>query len=505
MKLSNRGSWSPSADSGQAQRRPRILVTDDRPEVVELVTRGLGERFDCEFTSGLEEARKMLADGTFQVALCDLRAPQELGLGQVEEIVQEHPKTAIVLITEVDDPELTERTFRLGAHGYLVKPFWPGQLLITIKNALRQRELELALQAESNAAAKRSQLLIDMAPVPIYVKDLERRYVLANEVADRIAGLKPGGLIGLTDSDFMSSESERIVAESDREVLAGASFEKVQTLLVAGQERTFLSVKFPFIDENGKTVGITGISTDITSNRLAESLREQLAAKEAGAIEDLRASRQETVERLALAIESKDVETGLHVARMAFLTAFLGAKLGFDHDQALLLRAAAPMHDVGKIATPDEILGKPGPLTAAEREVMKLHTIVGHQILAGSQSELLQMAAVIALTHHERWDGEGYPRGLLGEEIPLEGRIAAVADVFDAVLSNRCYRSSMSPAEAVALMRKGRGTYFDPQVVDVLLDNLEEILALRIVEESSGDPHSDGPLGNRAFADAARR
>jgi putative two-component system response regulator len=327
-----------------------------------------------------------------------------------------------------------------------------------------------------------------MAPVPIYVKDLERRYVMANEVSQKIVGLEPEDLIGRTDKEILPPESERITAESDREVLAGGTLERVQKLLVGGTERTFLIVKFPFLDERGRIAGITGIATEITSSGLVDSLREELAAKEAEAIEDLRASRQETVERLALAIETKDVVTGLHVARMASITAFLGAKLRLGADQTLLLRTAAPMHDVGKIATPDEILRKPGPLTPAERTVMERHTTFGHQILAGSKSRLLQIAAAIALTHHERWDGNGYPDGLEGEQIPLEGRIAAVADVFDAVLSDRPYRSALSWDDAVVLMHEGRGTHFDPRVVDLLLENLEEIRALRIATEPSPLP-----------------
>lgn len=459
--------------------RAHLLITDDRPEVMAMVEGGLGMRYDCEFTSSLEQAREKLAAGTFHVAICDLQTPKESGLTQVEEIARDYPETAIVLITDVDDPAVTERTFQLGAHGYLVKPFWPGQLLITVENALRQRELELGLKAESWAIEERSQLLSDMAPVPIYIKDLERRYVVANRVAHELAGLGPGKLIGLTDREFMTPEAERVAAESDREVLEGKTFEKVETMRVADQERTFLNLKFPLVDEDGRITGITGISTDITSKRLAESLREELTTAEAAAIEDLRASRQETVERLALAIETHDQETGLHVARMAAISAFLGAKLGFDEEQVLLLRAAAPMHDVGKIATPGEILRKPGPLTTEERTVMERHTTIGHQILADSKSELLQMAATIALTHHERWDGNGYPNGIAGEEIPLEGRVAAVADVFDALLSDRCYRGAMPAGDAVALIREGRGTQFDPQVVDVLLENIDEILGRR--------------------------
>jgi diguanylate cyclase (GGDEF)-like protein/PAS domain S-box-containing protein len=478
-----RGTSDPSLDSA-GTGRAHLLITDDRPEVMAMVEGALGKRYDCSFSSSLEEAREQLAGDAFQAAICDLQTSKEAGLTQVEEIVRDYPTTAIILITDVDDPEVTERTFQLGAHGYLVKPFWPGQLLITVKNALRQRELELALQAESLAIEQRSQLLSDMAPVPIYIKDTDRRYVVANKVAHELAGVEPGTLVGLTDRDFMPPEAERIAAEGDREVLEGRTFEKVETMSVAGETRTFLNLKFPLANEAGEISGITGISTDITSKRLVESLRNELTSTEAEALTELRASRQETVERLALAIETHDRETGVHVARMAAITALLGTKLGIDEDRILLLRAAAPMHDVGKIATPDAILQKAGPLTGAERKVMERHTVVGHQILADSKSELLQIAAMIALTHHERWDGYGYPQGLRGEDIPTEGRIVAVADVFDALISDRCYRSAMPVADAVALIRAGRGTQFDPLIADALLDNVEEILALRAVETS---------------------
>ncbi len=464
-----------------------------------MVEAGLGERYDCEFTSSLEQAREQLRTGTFDLAICDLQTSREAGLAQVEEIVHVHPETAIVLITDLDDPEVTERTFQFGAHGYLVKPFWPGQLLITVKNALRQRQLERALKAESGAVEGHLHLLSDTAPVPIYIKDSERRYVFANRVAHEMAGVKPGGMIGLLDRDFMPPQQERLAAESDREVLDGSTFEKLEKIRVAGQMRTFLHLKFPFVDADRQPAGITGISTDITAKRQAEALRRELSAAEANAIESLRVSRQETVERLSRAIETRDLETGLHVARMASITAYLAAKLGLDRDRVLLLRAAAPMHDVGKIATPDEILHKPGALTAGERVVMECHTTFGYQILADSNSELLQVGATIALSHHERWDGGGYPLGLKGERIPLEGRIAAVADVFDALLSDRSYRPAMSLEETIGLMREGRGSQFDPRVLDVLLANIEEILVIRTGTELSGDPGSITTPGKDEF------
>ncbi len=189
------------AEVGESTQGERILAVDDRPEVLRLVDRTLGEHYRCQFASSVAEAREKLADETFHLVLCDIQMPGESGLVLVEEITDQHPETAVVLVTGVDDPEVAEQTFRLGAHGYLVKPFWPGQLLITTMNALRQRDLELAQKAHSRTLEERMQLLMDMAPVPIYIKDTESRYVLANRVAQESAGLAPGELIGKTDAD----------------------------------------------------------------------------------------------------------------------------------------------------------------------------------------------------------------------------------------------------------------------------------------------------------------
>jgi putative two-component system response regulator len=137
------------------------------------------------------------------------------------------------------------------------------------------------------------------------------------------------------------------------------------------------------------------------------------------------------------------------------------------------------MHDVGKIGIPAEILRKPGPLTAEERTDMERHTVIGHSIFSHFESELSQIAARIALTHHEHYDGTGYPNGLVGEEIPLEGRLTAVADVFDALLSDRSYRSALPVDEAIAVMKEGSGAHFDPEIVGILLDHIGEALIIR--------------------------
>lgn len=469
-----------SAIAATRSAPPRVLATDDRPEVLRLVDRALSERYECRFARSVSEAREKLEREPIDLALCDIQMPGESGLDLAEEIARKYPQTAVVLVTGVDDPAVAERALELGAGGYLVKPFWPGQLAITAMNALRRHELELAHEAHRRTLEDRIKVLMNAAPVPIYIKDRERRYTIANRVAHEVAGMEPDELVGLTDRDFMSPESERITAAADRTILeGGATYEAEEQLIIAGVEKTFLTVKFPFVDDAGAIVGISGISTDITARQEAEELQEQLRSAQEQAIESLRASRQETVERLTRAIELHDEDTGRHVNRMASTAALLGRLVGMDREEMALLRTAAPMHDVGKVATPDQILRKKGPLTPNERTEMQRHTTIGHEILSGSDSELLQLAASIALTHHERWDGSGYPLGLKGKEIPLEGRIVAVADAFDAMLSDRCYRSALGVEEAAKTIASERETHFDPEIVDLLFSHYDEALSLR--------------------------
>lgn len=194
---------------------------------------------------------------------------------------------------------------------------------------------------------------------------------------------------------------------------------------------------------------------------------------------DLRASQEETIYRLSRAAEFRDDETGQHLQRMSWYCHLIGSKIGLDERTCELLRIASPMHDVGKLGIPDRILLKPGRLTPEEFSVMKTHAEIGYRILAESNAAPLKMAATIAYTHHEKWDGSGYPRGLKGEDIPLAGRVAAIADVFDALTSARPYKPAWTLEAALDLMRKGAGQHFDPELVGVFLTNFDEVLAIR--------------------------
>ena len=191
------------------------------------------------------------------------------------------------------------------------------------------------------------------------------------------------------------------------------------------------------------------------------------------AINQLERSQDETSRRLASAVEARDHETGEHIERVAEWSARVAERLGLDPERCELLRRASKLHDIGKIGVPDQILLKPGALSSDERRVMQRHAQIGRDILAGSDLQLLDLAATIAWTHHERVDGTGYPRALAADEIPLEGRIVAVVDVFDALTSDRPYRRALPLSEALELLEQGRGTQFDADVLDAFLDALE--------------------------------
>jgi putative two-component system response regulator len=194
---------------------------------------------------------------------------------------------------------------------------------------------------------------------------------------------------------------------------------------------------------------------------------------------DLYETRLQIIRRLSVAAEYKDNETGLHIVRMSGYCRALALAAGLDEDAADLIHSAAPMHDVGKIGIPDHILTKPAKLDPDEWEVMMTHTTIGAKIIGKHDNRLMVMARRIALTHHERWDGTGYPAGLAGEDIPLEGRIVALADVFDALTSKRPYKEAWPEDRACAHILEQRGRHFDPQLTDLFLGDLETLRAIR--------------------------
>ena len=196
-------------------------------------------------------------------------------------------------------------------------------------------------------------------------------------------------------------------------------------------------------------------------------------------LDEIESTQKEVVYTMGAIAESRSKETANHVKRVAAYSELLALKYGLSQSEAKLLRQASPMHDIGKVAIADSILNKPGAFTQQEREIMQEHSRLGYEMTKGSDRAILKTASVVAYEHHEKYDGTGYPQGLKGDEIHIYGRITALADVFDALGSDRCYKKAWSDDKIFTLIKEEREKHFDPKLVDIFFENIDEILAIR--------------------------
>lgn len=259
----------------------------------------------------------------------------------------------------------------------------------------------------------------------------------------------------------------------------------------------------PMIDQRDEVIGVLQLinaqkpsSADksemevVPFDELGVEIIQSLASQAAVAItnaqlnEKLKSAYLDTIYRLSVAAEYKDQDTASHIKRMSLYSKVLASHMGMNDREVELVLYASPMHDVGKLGVPDAILLKPGKLNAEERKVMENHTVYGAKIMEGSDSEVLEWSRVIAISHHEKWDGSGYPNNLRGKDIPLTGRLVALADVFDALTSRRPYKEPWPLEKAVDTIRSDSGTHFDPEVVEAFVENFEEI---RLIYEDHQD------------------
>ena len=335
---------------------PRVLIVDDEPYIRELIQRCLEmEGYDCHTAAHAEAALEALAAGEYELLVSDIHMPGKSGMELLAIVRQRHPDLAVLMVTGVDDRKVGIQALRLGAYGYLIKPFDVNELAINAANALQRRQLAL----------------------------------LSQQTQDRLEG-----------------EVRRRTAQ-------------------------------------------------------------------------IRRREEEIALRLVAAAEFRDTDTGAHVRRIGLYAAALAKLLGWPGSRVDDLRVAAMMHDIGKIGVPDSILLKPGPLLPEEFEIIKQHTVIGARILEHSDISLLRMAREIALSHHERWAGGGYPAGIDGERIPESARIVAVCDVYDALVHDRVYRKAIPEPQVLDMLRAQHGRHFDPRVLDAFLDQVDTFRGIR--------------------------
>jgi cyclic di-GMP phosphodiesterase len=322
------------------------------------------------------------------------------------------------------------------------------------EQAEREREREHALRRD----AQRDRLAFEAAPIGGIITGRDGVIQRVNQAMCDMTGYTADELIGM-DSSTLAHPDERPHSASVIDALwSGRSeterFDK-RYLHSSGRTIEARVALTTICDESDEVTQLFGQIEDITEARRTARELEQ--------------AQFEMLARLAAVAEFRDDDTGQHTRRVADLSVTIAQHLELPAADIELLRLAAPLHDVGKIAIPDAILGKSGKLTVEEFDEMKTHTTIGAQMLAGSAFALLEMAEQIALTHHEKWDGSGYPAGLAGDAIPIVGRIVAVADVFDALTHSRPYKPAWSRADAIAEIASQAGRHFDPQVLDAFL------------------------------------
>jgi PAS domain S-box-containing protein len=425
------------------------------------------------------QAREELTAHDFALVICDLGMPGETGTSLEGWLREEHPDVAVLIATGSTAPDMAAAAHALGACGYLTKPFKHDEVARTVVNALRRRRLEIE-DRESGDQQERFRKLVDQLPAIVYLWEAgaDGQCYYVSPAIEPVLGFAVEEWLadpGLWARRLHPEDRDRAVAEELRCRVGGEDLACEYRMLAKDGHVVWIRDEAIAIRNNGAPHHLQGLMYDVS------------AEKEAHA--SLRRSREETIRRLSRAAEFRDNETGGHIERMSRYCELIAARLGLRPELCEKLRIASPMHDVGKIGVTDAILLKPGPLDADERAEMERHAEMGYRILAGSGAELLDLAATIARTHHERFDGSGYPRGLKGEEIPLEGRIAAVADVFDALTSCRIYRAAFTRAEAFAMMQAERGSHFDPRVLDVFLEAECEIGAIM---ERAAVPSTNG-------------
>jgi len=245
---------------------------------------------------------------------------------------------------------------------------------------------------------------------------------------------------------------------------------------LAAGARDFIGKPF---DRNELLMRVRNLLDAQLAHRLVYDQKTMLEDMVRARTDELHRTRLQVVQRLGMAAEYRDEETGYHILRMSHSCALLARGAGWSESGCDLILNASPMHDIGKIGIPDAIMLKPGKFEPHEWEIMKTHAAIGGKLLEGDDSTLMRMAREIAITHHEKWDGSGYPNGLVGEAIPQSGRIAALADVFDALTSVRPYKNAWTVEAAVGYIEENSGKHFDPKLVEVFLRELSGIEAIR--------------------------
>jgi len=467
--------------------KKRILVVDDEQHICKIIDESLsGSDYDVAAFTKPAEAIEYLQGNPVDLVLTDLIMGGSSGLSILEATLQNHPDAIVIIMTAHPTVETAIEVLKKGGYDFLVKPFKLELLGSTIRRGLAHQKVlrdNLSLKGQVDFLKVSNTFLRSGADLDSYLELVLKSCSAELEAtASAVMEIDPesGGLLRClehadNEADRASVVDERLLAHF-RRTRTGQPFIQSESITVDGRKRSRILVSQPILIRR-KLHGIINVLTVARSEQVPLGRLDVLsilANSAASAIanqnlyQDVQRSYLQGIAALAKAIEARDKYTAGHTDRVTKMAEPLARRLGWDDAQIFDLHTGCTLHDVGKIGVPDAILNKAGRLTDSERRLMMRHPQLGYQIIKGI--DLFKPAIPYILSHHERFDGEGYPKGLKGEEIPIEGRILAVVDTVDAILSDRPYREGASLETAIVELLSHKGRQFDPALVDLFIE-----------------------------------
>ncbi len=457
--------------------KAKILVVDDEADIRDLCSRILRQSYEIATAPDGATAIAMAVASTPDLLLTDIRMPGMTGLEAAKQIVAAHPEVSVVVMTGFGEFDTLLETVRLGVSGFLTKPFSPDDLRRTVEESLRK-----GLYFKKNTRLRSLTPLLDLHSGRITDVDHNRMLRTLVETVQHELAAEEVSLVCVDDDgqDVVVSASGNGAGAPSVTITPHAD-----GLSPSNGDAANGGVPAPEVGAEGRQLTVplaadSGILGVLTTSRKTvpfttgdRDVLRLICAQAAIAIENVRLFKRlkrsywKTVYALAATVDLRDQPTAGHSDRLAHYAVSIGARLGLADGQLEDLKIAALLHDIGKIGIGDGILLKPGDLTTDEYDWMKTHTLMGARILAMADFSPRVVEAV--LFHHERFDGTGYPLGLRDDLIPIEARILTTADAFESMTSTRAYRTAMPVEQAIAELERGRGTQFDPRVVDALL------------------------------------
>ncbi len=471
----------------------QIVVVDDETYICNIVTEALSAIPEYNIKS-FDQPKKALAyleQNRVDLVLTDLVMGKYSGVDILDHAFRSHPDCVVILMTAHPTVNNAISVLRKGAYDYLVKPF----KLETLKNTV-QRGLEHQALARENVHLKEQIALYKMSEAIDASTSLDAILNLAVDTAKTVMGVGSVSVLVRENQDKIlipylikgsidDNEATDFLNGSHQLCLSALTRREIQSLkkeIPVEKDNSLIRsmASYPLVSR-GEVIGLLNLIHDSRFTPLKPgqiNLLSIIASKAASAIENnrlyehLQSSYLKAIRALANSIEARDQYTRGHTNRVTILADMIASRLNWPDDKRAELKMGCTLHDIGKIGVPDAILNKPGRLSDGEQEIMRVHPILGAKILEGI--DYLEAAIPYIMYHHEQYDGSGYPHGLAGEEIPIEGRLLAVADTYDAIVSHRPYRKGASSERAIDELVKFKGQQFDPIIVDVMVSAFQE-------------------------------